>query len=45
MERTKKLYGKLEEIKNSIKEDFVGEEVAIIDTCIEYFEELKRGAE
>ena len=40
MEREKKIYNKLVEIKDIINTEFVGEERAIIKTCKEYLDEL-----
>jgi hypothetical protein len=40
MDRTKKVYEKLNEIKTIVETEFVGEERAIIKACLSYFDEL-----
>lgn len=40
MEKEKKIYDKLVEIKGIINKEFVGKERAIIKACKEYFDEL-----
>ena len=40
--KLKEIHSKLTEITNLINTKFVGQENAIITTCINYFEELKK---